>query len=126
VTGGDGWLLELPGFAVDILEPPSHQRLGSDVRKRAIRANVTMMCGCPVEPGGLWDANRFEVSARVSRDGKRVAEVPLRFAGETSQFVAELETTEPGSYEVVVHAYDPANGNTGLDRTTFVVEPGAR
>jgi hypothetical protein len=23
---------------------------------------------------------------------------------------------------VVVYAYDPANGNTGLDRTTFLVE----
>jgi hypothetical protein len=25
---------------------------------------------------------------------------------------------------VQLYAYDPANGTTGLDRTTFVVEPG--
>ena len=29
---------------------------------------------------------------------------------------------EPGSYEVLVYAHDSANGNTGLDRTTFLVE----
>jgi hypothetical protein len=125
VTGGDGWLLELPGFAVDVLEPPAHRRVAG-ASSQTIRANVTMMCGCPVEPGGLWDADRFEVRARVSRDGKRVADLPLRFAGETSQFVGEVETRQPGSYEVIVHAYDPANGNTGLDRTTFIVDPGAR
>lgn len=126
VTGGDGWLIELPGFAVDILEPPSHQKLRGGTVGQTIRANVTMMCGCPVEPGGPWDADRFEVQALVTRDGKRIAEVPLRYAGETSQFVAELETAEPGSYEVAVYAYDPANGNAGLDRVTFIVESGGR
>jgi len=126
VTGGDGWLLELPGFAVDVLDPPSHQKLGAGTRSIGLRANVTMMCGCPIEPGGLWDADRFEVRARVRRDGGAEVELPLRYAGETNQFSAELETREPGTYDVVVHAYDPATGNTGLDRTTFFVVPAAR
>jgi hypothetical protein len=122
VTGGDGWLLELPGFSVDVLEPPAHEKLGGETTAVTVRANVTMMCGCPVEPGGLWDASRFDVRAHVIRDGRSVAEVPLRFAGETSQFESEVEIREAGSYEVVVFAHDPANGNTGLDRTTFEVE----
>jgi len=121
VKGGDGWLLELPGFSVDVLAPPAHQGLRGIPQKVAVRANVTMMCGCPIEPGGLWDADRFEVRALVSRDGKPLRELPLGFAGETSQFAAELEIDAPGAYEVLVYAYDPANGNTGLDRTTFYV-----
>ena len=122
VTGGDGWLLELPGFAVDVLDPPAAQRLRGAPRAVAVRANVVMMCGCPVEPGGLWDASRFEVRAVASRDGAKVREFAMRYAGQTSQFAGELADLEPGSYEVLVYAHDPANGNTGLDRTTFVVE----
>lgn len=121
VTGGDGWLLELPGFAVDVLSPPAHQRVGAG-QAVAVRANVVLMCGCPVEPGGLWDAERFEVRAVVSRGGAKLGELPMRYAGETSQFAAELSGLEPGTYEVLVYAHDPANGNTGLDRTTFLVD----
>jgi hypothetical protein len=121
VTGGDGWRLELPGFAVDVLEPPAHQRVrGAD--PIPVRANVVMMCGCPIEPGGLWDAGRYQVRAIVIRNGAKLRELSLAYAGETSQFAAELGGLEPGAYEVLVYAHDPANGNTGLDRTTFLVE----
>jgi hypothetical protein len=122
VTGGDGWILELPGFAVDVLEPPAHQRLRGAPLDVAVRANVVLMCGCPVEPGGPWDADRYEVRAVVLRNGARLREVPMRYAGQTSQFAADLTGLEPGVYEVVVYAHDPANGNTGLDRTTFMIE----
>jgi hypothetical protein len=126
VKGGDGWRLELPGFAVDVLAPPAHQLLRGFPQQVALRANVVLMCGCPIEPGGLWDADRYEVRAVLSRDGKRVRELPLHYAGDTSQFAAELEIDAPGAWEVLVYAYDPANGNTGLDRTTFnvVAAPG--
>lgn len=124
VSGGDGWLLELPGFVVDVLDPPAHQRRAG-AASVGVRANVTMMCGCPIEPGGLWDANGLEVRATVVRNGSRVAEVPLAYAGETSQFAGQVATPEPGAYEIVVWAHDPKNGNTGLDRTTVVVEPAA-
>jgi hypothetical protein len=124
VTGGDGWLLELPGFVVDVLEPPAHQRR-SGVRSVAVRANVTMMCGCPIEAGGLWDANAYEVRALVSRGGAPLGEIPLAYTGETSQFAGEVAVPEPGAYEIVVYAHDPATGNTGLDRTTVIVEPGS-
>jgi len=121
VSGGDGWRLELPGFSVDVLSPPVHRRLRG-ASELEVRANVVLMCGCPVEPGGIWDAERFQVAATVYRDGARLREIPLEYAGETSQFSGRLRDLEPGSYELVVWAHDPANGNTGLDRTTFAVE----
>jgi hypothetical protein len=120
LTGGDGWVLELPGFVVDVLAPPAHVKLGA-IDKVDVRANVVMMCGCPIEPGGLWDADKFDVQAIVSRDGSEVARIPLSYAGETSQFAASVPVEAAGTYDVLVYAHDPANGNTGIDRTTFIV-----
>jgi len=123
ITGGDALTLEMPGFVVDVLSPPAHKKLSQ--QKEAddveIRANVTMMCGCPIAPDGLWDANQFEVAAIVHRDGTKLEEVPLKYSGETSQFSGLVDAIEPGAYVVTVYAFDPANGNTGLDRTSFVV-----
>ncbi len=121
ITGGDAWVLELPGLVVDVLAPPAHIRVPVEAGGVDLRANVVMMCGCPIDPGGLWDANKLEVKAIVRRNGQRVSEVPLSFAGETSQFAGRVEAAEPGFYEVIVYAHDPGNGNTGLDRTTFIV-----
>jgi hypothetical protein len=80
-----------------------------------------MMCGCPITPGGLWDADQFEVAAFVRHDGQKRVELPLEYAGQPSQFQATLEVDRTGLYEVIVYAYDPANGNTGVDKTTFIV-----
>ena len=121
LSGGDGWVLEMPGFAVDVLAPPAHVKLAAPT-SIDVRANVVMMCGCPIEPKGLWDADKYEVEAIVQRNGKPVSRLPLKYAGATSQFAATLSVKEPGVYEVLVYAYDPANGNTGLDRTTFIAD----
>ena len=121
ITGGDGWVLEMPGLVVDVLDPPAHAQMGGTPHRIKLAANVTAMCGCPIEPGGLWDADKLEVAAILAKNGETQGTVPLRFAGTTSQFETELELKEPGIYEATVYAYDPANGNTGLDRVTFML-----
>jgi hypothetical protein len=121
LAGGDGWVLELPGFVVDVLAPPAHVRLPNRTREIELQANVSMMCGCPIEPGGLWDAERYDVKALLKRDGAAVGGIDLAYAGGTSRFAARLPLDAPGVYEALVYAYDPANGNTGLDRTTFIL-----
>lgn len=124
INSGDGILLELPGFAVDILTPPAHLQLSAaklPVRIE-VRANVIMMCGCPVTPDGLWDANRYEVRALVKKNRKPSGGFPLAYAGEPSQFAGAMDVEGEGNYEVTVYAYDPANGNTGVDKTTVVVK----
>lgn len=123
IDGGDALVLEMPGFVVDILVPPAHQKLVSSGNPIELRANVTMMCGCPIEPDGLWDANQFEVGALVKRNGEDVSELRLEYAGSTSQFRGALDIRDPGAYEITVYAYDPENGNTGVDKTTVVVPP---
>lgn len=123
LDGGDGLLLELPGFVVDVLAPPAHVRLAGGTPEIGIAANVTLMCGCPITPGGLWDAGAYEVRAWIERDGERVGDLPLAYAGSASQFAANWMAPGPGTYEILVFAHDPVNGNTGLDRTSVIVEP---
>lgn len=122
VVSGDAWLLEMPGFAVDIIAPACAVKMEKRVQSVPIRANVTMMCGCPLIPGGLWDSEQFEISAIAHKDGQMIAEIPLIYAGSPSLFQCNLTIIGTGIYDVVVYAYDPDNGNTGLDRVTFVVQ----
>jgi hypothetical protein len=122
---GDGLILELPGFVVDVLAPPAHEflKLAADKKLTVpLRANLTLMCGCATEPKGLWDSSRYELQAHVKLNGQPLTHVPLKYAGKTSTYEAELPIQQKGAYEITVTAFDPATGNTGLDRTTFLVE----
>jgi hypothetical protein len=125
ITGGDGLTLELPGFSVDILYPPARRRVPAEQERIELRANVMMMCGCPIEPNGFWDANAFEVVALIRQRDRRVAEITLSFAGEIGQFAGAFPIPGPGPYDITVYAFDPRNGNTGVDRTTIVVAEAA-
>lgn len=117
ISSGDAWLLELRGFAVSLVDtPPSLLSLGGTPRLISVKAKVTMMCGCPTTPGGMWDADQMEVAAIVTKDGEAAAPVPLSYAGEASIFGGEIAIAEPGDYIIDVYAYDPANGNTGVSR----------
>ena len=115
---GEGLVVELNGFTVVVESPGMEAVVGRTVE---VRAKVTMLCGCPTEPGGLWDADRFDVLARLVRDGRTVVEVPLSFAGETSMYKGSILAPEPGSYEVQVLALDPARANNGMARRRVTV-----
>ncbi len=122
---GDGIVLEVPGFAVDILLPQAAETIRMQESKKLtvpIQANVVMMCGCPIIPGGVWDANEYEVRAIILHDGKKNTALPMRYAGRSSTFGTDLPITKKGVYEILVYAYDPATGNTGVDRATVVVK----
>ena len=119
LSGGNGWLLEMPGFVVDVLDPPAHKGFSGLPQEIPITANITKMCGCPITPGGLWDADDYQVRTLVSRNGESMPNISMEYAGEPSQFTGTLAVGEPGTYEVMVYAYDPETGNTGLDTTTF-------
>lgn len=120
---GDGILFEVPGFAVDVLMPQTHERvkLKNGQATVEIKANIVMMCGCPLTPDGLWDANKYEVTALVRRNGESKGAMPLVFTGKTSTFAAELALDEEGVFEILVYAYDPVTGNTGVDKATVIV-----
>ncbi len=108
---GDGVVLELHGFIVEILSPEPLTPVGAVV---AVTARVRMMCGCLIEPGGLWDADDKEFVARLKADGGVVSESRLEFAGETSVFTGTLAVPEAArdadlELEVVVAEADRQN-----------------
>jgi hypothetical protein len=74
-----------------------------------------------VEPGGLWDSDALEITAHVVKNGEPMTEVAMKYAGAPSQFEATLPALESGLYVVTVTAFDPRNGNAGVDTTTFMV-----
>jgi hypothetical protein len=49
-----------------------------------------------------------------------VETVPLSFAG-PSTFTGQVSVSKEGKYEVIVYAYDPQTGNTGVDKVTVNV-----
>ena len=71
---GDGWVVELPGLALTARREDGQ-----------VVADVSMLCGCPIAPGTLWDEKRFEVKAWVGSSA-----VPLKWAGQTGRFAAAV------------------------------------
>src|SRR5258708_39567346 len=77
---GDGIVLEIHGFIVKTLTP----QVGAKVKVGSpfeVKATVNMACGCPTEPGGHWDSNKFRVVGRLVREGNVETEVPMKYAG---------------------------------------------
>lgn len=117
---GDGITLTLHGFIVEILSPTATDiTAGKDV---PVRARVQMMCGCPTEPGGLWDANRYTIQAQLLRDGRIVDEAPLSFAGTMNEYDGNLTVPDEGATKVRVTARDAERVNFGMETTPLTDE----
>lgn len=104
---GDGWLLEFPGLVV---EPAWVSESGG----LKIDAKVTLMCGCPIEPGGLWDAAKYNVQASLLDGGAIVSTTTLAYAGKPSTFAGRLPAPKAGAYRLRVIATNAETGNTGV------------
>ncbi len=121
-TPGDGIVLEMPGFVVDVAAPKAHAIRKAPVKEELV-ANVMPMCGCPINEHTFWDPQGLDVTAVVMKGGQEVKRVRLKYAGSTGRFSAPLTLAAPGVYRVWVYAFDPKSGNTGVDFTTLVVRP---
>ena len=110
---GEGVIIELNGFTVELQSPTASQaRAGEAI---AVKAKVTMLCGCPTQPGGRWDSNDYELTARiVDGTGAVVAESSLTFAGTTSEYEGSIRGPRAGDYQLQVIASDAAKGNFGI------------
>jgi hypothetical protein len=118
---GDGILLEIHGFIVELQAPQPATPLVAGGQLE-IRATVRMSCGCPTEPGGLWDADGIRVLARLTRGSETLAETPLSHTGEPSSYAGELLMATPGPADLVVLAADPETANFGQFRRRLQIE----
>ena len=116
--GGDGWVLNFPGL---VIEPTATPAPDGAIR---IGAKITMMCGCPIEPGGVWDAANYTVVATLKRGGRVVGSVPLTYAGHSSQFAGTLPGVGPGRYRLQVVATDARTPNSGVvEQAVSITKP---
>jgi hypothetical protein len=119
---GEGILLEIHGFIITPLAPlpDAKVKAGSPFE---VRATVTMACGCPTEPDGLWDANKIRVVARLLRNGKVESEIPMTYAGVQNTFHVDVPNAAPGPMELQVLAMDPGSANFGMNREAIAIVP---
>lgn len=120
---GDGVVVEIPGFVIDILTPNTHQNISlASLEKTGldIKANIVMMCGCPIEEGGLWDSKMMEVKAIFKKDGAVVTELSLKNPSR-NLFEGTVKVEEAGAYELTIYAYNATTGNTGVERINYVI-----
>lgn len=114
---GDGWVLTFPGLIVE----PS---IAVDADHRVeLRSKVSLLCGCPIEPGGLWDAAHYRITAEVRGADGAPMRIDLAYAGRRSEFGARLPAPlKPGAYRMRVIAADAATSNVGVADASFTVK----
>lgn len=110
---GDGVVLTLHGFIVEVLSPgnTANAAPGDTVD---VSTRVRMLCGCPTEPGGMWDADQYTITAQLLRNGTVVAEEPMTFTGRTSEYIGAVVVPDEGATHVRVTAGDAARVNFGM------------
>lgn len=116
---GDGLVINVPGFVVDVLSPQTHETIGPGTEIE-MKANVVMTCGCPVTENGTWDSSGYEIKALVTSKGTEAKEIELQATDKPSTFTGIVEL-EQGNYEIAVYAFDPKTGNTGLDKVNIII-----
>ncbi len=121
IVDGDALLLEIPGFLVSFRDPPS-DTINASPELLQVSLDITMMCGCPLMPGGLWDPENYDLYVRVRRNDTDTGRIPLRYAGVTSRFTASVSVEVQGDYRIAAYAFDKSNGNTGFDTIRFTVK----
>lgn len=117
---GEGVILELLGFTVELLSPEGGEELDMG-RPVQVRGKITMLCGCPTEPGGIWDSSEYEVLVQAVRGGEVIGEWPMEFAGRTSHYTGSISFDQPGEVELRLLAIDSDKANFGMATTTVHV-----
>jgi hypothetical protein len=120
-------LMEMPGLIVGVVHPPMHYLAMKHVSSKPteIRANVTMMCGCPIATDP-WPAADFEVVAHVVHNGKSIS-VPLQLDtheinGAPSQFFSRAWIPgDTGVFNITIVAYQKSTGNLGVEQTSVTL-----
>ncbi|RYY29500.1 MAG: hypothetical protein EOO04_07350 [Chitinophagaceae bacterium] len=122
---GDGIIIELPGLIVDMLQPTTHEFIPVGSLKNngyTFKTSVTMLCGCAITKGGIWDADGIEVGAIIRKDGKELMQVKMALTDKANIFQGIIPSPSKGLYQITVYAFERATGNTGVDQTNFVIQ----
>lgn len=117
---GEGVVLTLNGFVVDLMAPESVDSVKAG-EPFTLTTSVRMMCGCPTSPGGLWNSDDFEITAFLLRNDEVVSSAPMKFSGKTNIYTVEMKAPTSGSLEILITASDESKSNFGMDLTIIRV-----
>lgn len=120
---GDGIILEITGFIIDILKPRTHQYISlSSIKNKPfeIKANIVMMCGCTINKGGVWDSDEIEVKGILKKNGESFKVIDMSLT-EINLFEGNINLNSAGNYELILYAYNSKSGNTGVDKVNYVI-----
>lgn len=122
---GDGIIIELPGYVLDILQPNTHQIFGLDTLQNNtlnFKVSLTMLCGCPISKGGVWNSDNIEIKAILKKESTEIAIYDLHKLNGNNLYEGDVKIEGKGNYELLVYAFSPKDNNTGVDKINFVVQ----
>lgn len=111
-AAGNAWVVELPGLAIEV-DGISNLTQGQST---TLTAKVSLMCGCPITDGGLWDAADYQVVAILRQKDQPPEQTRLSFVATPGQFSATLTPSFSGKGELWITARNKRTGNTGVAR----------
>lgn len=123
-----GFVVEIPGLMVQVMEPATHLAILSSTLPYTVplQANVTMMCGCQIAEGQPWIPSDFQVTAAIGPVGQPALEiVTLSFPGSAPSLFFGSYTVPAGAtgfYQAVITAVQLSTGNTGTGTATFFIK----
>lgn len=99
-------VLELLGYLVEIMAVD----IAPDGSGH-VEIDLSMLCGCPITPGGTWDAGRIERSATLwGARGEEI--VSLEYAGEGMRYVARFSGKAGNPDRVAIRLRGLTDSNT--------------
>lgn len=121
---GDGILINVPGFIVNISEPAVAKTIKHDPNKTTdLRVHVAKLSGDAVgAKDGPWPESRYKVQAHIFKESVFATSAALTYGNEPGLFTAKLKMPLPGTYRVIVSAFDPLTKESGIDSTTITFE----
>ena len=122
-ASGNGIMLEIPGFSVNIAEPVPNTKLKHNPETPiTIQANVMKLCGSKVEKGSPWDPEDYKVEAHIYKDSLYIASFDLPYADSPGIYGQNLKIPLPGTYRLMVTVFDEKTKESGMDMTTVILE----
>lgn len=112
---GEGVVIALHGLTLRVIGPLIELPVGASTE---VAVRMEMLCGCPITPGGLWDANRFAIEGvLIDDDGMIGATGVVRWTDQPSRFGVRFEVPadlEGDRWNLRITAADAERVNTGM------------
>jgi len=128
---GPGFVVEIPGLLVQVMEPATHLAILSTSLPYTVpfEVNVTMMCGCQIAEGQPWIPSDFAVTAAIGPVGQPPVETVVLSFPDTmpSLFTGswQVPVGASGFFQALITAVQLSTGNTGTGTVTFFVKNAA-